>query len=58
MENKTIIKNGVEIDLNKVKRIMFRIVTIERNNLKTKERNEYQMVEQIQKIIEEEVKCL
>lgn len=58
MDKKIINKNGVEVDMTKVERMMFRIIGVEKNNAKTKERNDHEMVNQLQKIIEEEAKCL
>lgn len=53
-----VIRNGVEIDMRKVKRMIVQIIGIERNNAKTKEANDSEMITKIQKIIEEEAKCL
>ncbi|MDK2824229.1 MAG: hypothetical protein PWP71_2147 [Clostridia bacterium] len=58
MEEKIVRKNGVDIDLTKVRRIIMRIILEERNNVKTKECSDSQMVDKLQKIIEEEAKCL
>lgn len=46
-----------EIDKVKVAKIMQRIIVAETKNLKTKEKMDSAMVKEIQKIIEEEVKC-
>lgn len=47
-----------EIDETKLNRLKFKILKLERDNLKTRECNNPQMVEEIRKMIEEEVrKC-
>lgn len=48
---------GVEIDKQRVKKILYRLILLERTNIKTKQYNETEMVKQIKKIIEEEVQC-
>ena len=45
------------IDNEKLKRIMKRIVEAENENVKTKARNDEDMIKMIDKIIEEEIKC-
>ncbi len=46
--------DGVEIDVEKANRLLIQIIIKEKNNLKTKQFN---MVKEIQRMIEEEVKC-
>lgn len=49
--------NGVKIDTNKALKLRSKILTLEKTNLKTKEKNSREMVEMIKKMIEEEVEC-
>jgi hypothetical protein len=49
--------NGVEIDTEKVERLLIKIILREKNNLKTREKTDAQMVDMIKNLIEEEVKC-
>lgn len=49
---------GTDLDETKLKRLKYQIFFIERENLKTRELNNDQMVEKIRKLIKEEVdKC-
>ena len=45
------------IDNQKLTRIIKTIITLESNNVKTKELNDEEMKKKIEKIIEEEIKC-
>ena len=49
-------ETSVEIDPKKLKRMVLRIYALERENTKTGKRNEKEMKNEIQSIIEEEVK--
>jgi len=49
--------DGVTIDVNKVDRILKKIIIREKSNLKTREKSDAQMVQLIKKIIEEEIEC-
>ena len=49
--------NGVEIDTEKAHRLLQKLVIKEKNNIKSKERNDTQMVAEIKKMIQEEVEC-
>ena len=49
--------NGTQIDLQKVQKLLQKIIIKENNNLKTKDKNDSQMVKMIQDLNEEEVKC-
>ena len=49
--------DGVEIDTDKVDRMLQKIILREKKNLKTREKTEAQMVQMIKKLIEEEVEC-
>lgn len=45
------------IDNQKLARIVKTIITLENNNVKTRELNDEDMKKKIEKIIEEEIKC-
>jgi hypothetical protein len=49
--------DGVEIDIEKVDRMLKRLIMREKTNLKTREKTDAQMVQMIKKLIEEEVEC-
>ncbi|MGI5997227.1 MAG: hypothetical protein GYA02_04325 [Clostridiaceae bacterium] len=49
--------NGIEIDTEKVQRMLGKIIVREKTNLKTREKTDAQMVQMIKKMIEEEVEC-
>ena len=49
--------NEIIIDPEKAKRLLIKLIILERNNLKTKTYNDQQMVKLIKKAIEEEVEC-
>ena len=49
--------DSVIIDDQKLSRIVKRIIQLENDNVKTREDNDEDMKKQIEKIIEEEVKC-
>lgn len=49
--------NGVEIDEEKAKRILNRVIIEEAKNVKTKQYSSTEMVKKIQKMIEEEIEC-
>lgn len=55
--NEKPIVNGVEIDAAKVQLMLQKIIMREKTNIKTKEKNDGQMVQMIKKMIEEEVEC-
>lgn len=50
-------QNEIEIDESKLNVLMSKIVFLENQNLKTHNANDIQMIEKIQKSIEEAVKC-
>ncbi|WP_296320124.1 hypothetical protein [uncultured Treponema sp.] len=50
-------QNEIEIDESKLNVLMSKIVLLENQNLKTHNANDIQMIEKIQKSIEETVKC-
>ena len=49
--------NGVEIDTDKVDRMLRKLILREKTNLQTREKTDSQMVAMIKKLIEEEVEC-
>lgn len=49
--------DSVIIDEQKLSRIVKRIIQLENDNVKTKEYNDEDMKKNIEKIIEEEIKC-
>lgn len=49
--------NQNAIDNEKLKRIVYNIITLENDNVKTRELNDDDMKKKIEKIIEEEIKC-
>ena len=49
--------NQNDIDNEKLKRIVKNIITLEKENVKTRELNDEDMKKKIEKIIEEEIKC-
>jgi len=53
----TINLDGIEIDESKVKELLRWLIQMEKINLKTKEKNDQQMVIAIKKKIEEVVQC-
>ena len=55
--DKTFDKTLVEVDEEKVKRLIYKIIVAETKNIKSGEKNDQQMAQTIRKMIEEEVKC-
>lgn len=55
-ENKVVV-NGVEVDTEKADKMLKRLIVREATNIKTREKNDGQMVSMIKKMIEEEVQC-
>lgn len=49
--------NGIEIDEAKAQRLIKKVILKEKRNLSTKEFSSPQMVNQIKKMIEEEIEC-
>ena len=49
--------NGIEIDTDKVQRMLAKLIMREKTNLQTREKSDAQMVQMIKKMIEEEVEC-
>lgn len=57
MADEQIVRNGITIDTKTVKSICRKLIVKEASNLKTKVKNDGQMVKEIQNLIQEEVKC-
>lgn len=57
MADEQVVKNGVTIDTKVVKNICRKLIMKEASNLKTKVKNDGQMIKEIQNLIQEEVKC-
>ncbi|HBB28882.1 MAG: hypothetical protein VB128_00165 [Sedimentibacter saalensis] len=55
-EGKEIV-NGIEVNTKKAQKILTKLIVREKTNIKTKQYNDPQMVNQIKKMIEEEVEC-
>ena len=58
MKSNTEVRNGVTIEKKRFTNMMHRIIIAEKRNQRTKELNDSDMLAKIQKVIEEEVKCL
>jgi len=55
--NNNISSNSFMVDDQKLSRIIKKIITLENDNVKTRELNDEDIKKRIEKIIEEEVKC-
>lgn len=51
-------ENKMVVDELKVKRMLFEIMRVEKENVRKQENSDSQMVSKIEKIIKEEVQCL
>ena len=56
--NKTKTVNGIEVDMDKVNRLLKWLIEREAENLRSRERNDTEMAKVISKRIEEEAQCL
>jgi|BioPla2DNA2_1021312.scaffolds.fasta_scaffold05205_5 hypothetical protein len=56
-EGKMVVVNGIEIDEKKARRLLQKLIIMEKTNIKTKQYNDAEMVKKIKKEIEEEVEC-
>jgi len=56
-KNNISVINNIEVNNEKIKRLLGKLIIKEKTNIKTKELNNVQMVKLIKKMIEEEVKC-
>lgn len=56
-ETNTNNSNSLMIDERKLSRIVKKIITLENDNVKTREFNDEDIKKKIEKIIEEELKC-
>ena len=57
MAEKNLNVNGIEIDIEKVQRMLAKLIMREKTNLQTREKGDAEMVRMIKKMIEEEVEC-
>lgn len=48
---------AIEIDVKKAERLLRKLILMEKQNLRTKQFNDTEMVKKIKKAIEEEVEC-
>lgn len=49
--------NGIKIDEKKARRLLKKLILMEKNNIRTKQSSDLDMVKKIKKMIEEEVEC-
>ncbi|NMO94924.1 hypothetical protein [Paenibacillus lemnae] len=49
--------NEIEIDVKKAERLLRKLILMEKQNLRTKQFNDAEMVKKIKKAIEEEAEC-
>lgn len=49
--------NGIHIDEEKAGRLLKKLIIMEKQNIRTKQFNDAEMVKKIKKIIEEEAEC-
>jgi hypothetical protein len=57
MANSTPNATAVDIDSEKIQRMLAKLIVREKTNLQTREKSDAQMVQMIKKMIEEEVEC-
>jgi hypothetical protein len=57
MADNSIIVNGIEVDKAKAQKLLQKLILREKTNIKTKEKNDGEMVRMIKKMIEEEAEC-
>lgn len=57
IDSSKLIVNGIEIDEKRARQLLQWIIVTEKNNIKSKEKNDQQMILMIQKKIEEIVQC-
>lgn len=57
IDSSKLIVNGIEIDEKRARQLLQWIIVTEKNNVKSKEKNDQQMILMIQKKIEEIVQC-
>ncbi len=50
-------QDSIKINEDRANRLLKKLIIIERNNIKTKQFNDAEMVKKIKKMIEEEVEC-
>lgn len=49
--------NGIEIDEKVAKRLLYKLIILEKNNIRTKQYSDPDMVKKIKKMIEEDTQC-
>ncbi|MBF8984103.1 hypothetical protein IZY60_11200 [Lutibacter sp. B2] len=49
--------NGIEIDEKKAQRLLKKLILMEKNNIRSRQNSDPDMVKKIKKMIEEEVGC-
>lgn len=49
--------NGIEIDEKVAKRLLYKLIILEKNNIKTKQYSDPDMTKKIKKMIEEDTEC-
>lgn len=57
MTEEKVMQNNTEIDVKKAQKILQKIIIKESNNIRSKAKNDGEMVKIIQKLIQEEVEC-
>lgn len=50
--------NNINVDEKKLRKMLMQVILIEKKNSRTKQYSDGEMVNKIQKIIEEEIRCL
>lgn len=57
MNNDENVQLEIKVDENKAAKLIRRIIISESRNIKSGEKNDFQMIKEIKKMIEEEVNC-
>lgn len=57
MAENSVVVNSIEVDKEKAQKMLQKLILREKTNIKTKEKNDGEMVRMIKKMIEEEVEC-
>lgn len=57
MAANSVMVNGIEVDKEKAQKMLQKLILREKTNIKTREKNDGEMVRMIKKMIEEEVEC-
>lgn len=56
-ESSSLEVNGIEVNTEKARKMLTKLIIREKTNIKTKRHNDSEMVKMIKKMIEEEVQC-